>query len=276
MGVIAADFFHQGRCDLFITHLKSEHATFYQNLGDGLFTDITASLGLDAATRPFTGFGTGALDYDNDGALDIFLTNGDVQIDPEQERAGVSPPLRQRCLLFRNHGASQPEFVPLTGYDFLDVEAVGRGAAFGDLDNDGDVDIVVNNNHGPVRLLINEVGQQRHWVGLRIVDGPEGREFDVLGATVHLERSGRPTHSRRCATDGSYLSSSDPRIVFGLGDSSDTGIVRVRWPDGSEDVWEHLPADRYHTLWKAQAAASPPAAPSDAGTSKAPSESTRP
>lgn len=256
MGIIVADFFHAGRYDLFITHLKSEHATFYRNLGEGLFTDVTASLGLDAPTRAYTGFGTGAVDYDNDGALDIFLTNGDVQIDPEQDRAGILPPLRQPCLLFRNRGGSEPEFAVQRGYDFLDVEAIGRGAAFGDLDNDGDVDIVVNNNHGPVRLLLNDVGQDRHWLGLRIVDGPAGGEFDVVGATVQLARPGQPVAHRRCATDGSYLSSSDPRIVFGLGDSPATGTVRVRWPDGDEEEWENLAAGQYHLLRKSSTSGS--------------------
>lgn len=250
MGLIAADFFNQGRCDLFITHVKSEHATFYQNLGDGLFVDITASLGLDAPTRAYTGFGTGAVDYDNDGDLDIFLTNGGIQIDPEQERAGIAVPLRQPSLLFENVGESRPEFVPLRGFAFLKVEDVGRGAAFGDLDNDGDVDIVVNNNHGPARLLRNEVGQNAHWLGLRLLEGSPGAECDALGAVAELVRAGRPTLSRRCTTDGSYLSGSDARIVFGLGETTETGIVRVRWADGSKESWENLPCDGYHELRK--------------------------
>jgi hypothetical protein len=263
MGIVVADFFHEGRCDVFITHLKSEHATFYRNLGEGLFTDITASLGLDATTRAYTGFGAGAIDYDNDGALDIFLTNGGVQIDPAQVQAGILPPLRQRSLLFRNVNAERPEFVPVEGHAFLEVEEIGRGAAFGDLDNDGDADIVINNNHGPVRLLLNDVGQARHWLGLRTVDGPEGGEFDVFGAIVRLIRPGRPVESRRCATDGSYLVSSDPRILFGLGDSTDTGTVQVRWPDGSEEAWAGLAADRYHVLRKGKSAsANGSAAPS--------------
>lgn len=248
MGIIAADFFNQGRLDLFITHLKSEHATFFQNLGEGYFADVTAPLGLDAATRAYTGFGTGAIDYDNDGALDIFVTNGGVQIDLAQDEAGVAVPLRQRSLLFRNGGRSQLEFAAIEGFPFLDVEEVGRGAAFGDLDNDGDLDVIVNNNHGPARLLLNDVGQKKHWLGLRLVAGAAGAEFDVLGAVAQLERPGRPTLTRRCATDGSYLSSSDPRLIFGLGDSPESGTIRVRWPDGEEQVWENLPSDRYHIL----------------------------
>lgn len=251
MGIIAADFFNEGHSDLFITHLRTEHATFFRNLGNGMFMDITASLGLDAPTRPYTGFGTAAIDYDNDGALDIFITNGSVQINPEQEKSGIAPPLRQRSLLFHNVGTSGPEFVPLTDTPCLDVEEIGRGAAFGDLDQDGDVDIIVNNNHGPVRLLLNEAGQTNHWLGVRLVEGSKEAVFDALGAVAQLERSGSPTLTRRCATDGSYLSASDPRLIFGLGDSCETGTLHVRWPDGSSDRWEGLDCDRYHTLRKA-------------------------
>ena len=250
MGIIAADFFHHGEIDLFITHLKSEHATFYQNLGSGHFADITASLGLDATTRPYTGFGTGAIDFDNDSAFDIFITNGGVQIDPLQEQAGIAVPLRQRSLLLRNQGKVQPAFSPIEGCACLDVEETGRGAAFGDLDNDGDTDIVVNNNHGPVRLLLNEVQHSNHWLGLRLTDGPVGTEHHVIGAVAVLSRTNQPALTRRCATDGSYLSSSDPRLIFGLGASTETGVVRVRWPDGIEETWENLKCDQYHELRK--------------------------
>ena len=250
MGIVAADFFYHGGIDLFITHLKSEHATFYQNLGEGYFADMTASLGLDATTRPYTGFGTGALDFDNDGARDIFIANGGVQIDPDQERAGIAVPLRQRSLLFRNHGKHQPEFAPITGCACLDAEETGRGAAFGDLDNDGDTDILVNNNHGPARLLLNDVGQLNHWLGVRLTDGPEGAEYIVSGAIAELDRTDEPKLTCRSATDGSYLSSSDPRLIFGLGDSTETGVVRIRWPDGLEEIWENLNCDQYHELRK--------------------------
>lgn len=250
MGIIAADFFHHGQIDLFITHLKSEHATFYQNLGEGHFVDITANLGLDATTRPYTGFGTGAIDFDNDGASDIFITNGGVQIDPSQERAGIAVPLRQRSLLFHNIGENQPEFNLIQGCACLDHEETGRGAAFGDLDNDGDADILVSNNHGPPRLLLNDAGQLRHWLGVRLIDGADGSEYNVYGAVAELIRPNQPSLTRRCATDGSYLSSSDPRIIFGLGDSTETGVVRVRWPDAVVEEWDTLTCDEYHDLRK--------------------------
>ncbi len=248
MGLIAADFRNHGWNDLFITHLKNERSTFYRNLGDGQFVDETASLGLDAVSRPFTGFGTGAIDYDNDGWLDIFAANGEVKTIDEQVKAGIALPCRQRCLLLRSLGGSSLRFEPQTQGEFLEVEEVGRGAAFGDLDNDGDLDIVVTNCNGPVRLLINQVGQSRHWMGLRLVDGPPGRRRDVLGAEVRLERPDGPPLSRRCATDGSYLSSSDPRVLFGLGNGTTVSRVTVRWPDGLVEEWTGLSLDRYQEL----------------------------
>jgi len=248
MGVIAADFSRDGRDDLFITHLKTEHATYYRNLGKGNFADETARCDLDTPTRPFTGFGAGALDYDNDGFLDIFCTNGEVRLIEEQARAGVVLPLRQRCQLFHNLGGRRLRFQEMRRGDALNIEDVGRGAAFGDLDNDGDIDIVVTNNNGPARLLLNQVGQNKHWLGLRLVDGPPGRRHDALGAIATLERAGQPLLRRRCATDGSYCSSSDPRVLFGLGDATDTGVLRVQWPDGKTEEWRGLAVDRYHEL----------------------------
>ncbi|HEV3081898.1 MAG TPA: CRTAC1 family protein [Gemmataceae bacterium] len=248
MGVIAADFSLGGRDDLFITHLKNERATLYRNLGKGNFADETARCDLDAPTRPFTGFGTGALDYDNDGLLDIFCANGEVRLNEEQARAGVALPLRQRCQLFHNLGGGPLRFREICQGQALTVEDVGRGAAFGDLDNDGDIDIVVANNNGPVRLLLNQVGQDKHWLGLRLVDGPAGRRHDVLGGVATLERPGQAALRRRCATDGSYCSASDPRLLFGLGDSTEISLLRVQWPDGTMEEWTGLAADCYHEL----------------------------
>jgi hypothetical protein len=248
MGVIVADFTNGGRDDLFITHLHGEKSTFYRNLGKGLFADETARYGLDAPTRPFTGFGTGALDYDNDGFLDIFSVNGEVRILDEQVRAGVELPMRQRCQLFHNQGGNRLHFEEIRLGEALQVEEVGRGAAFGDLNNDGAIDIVVTNNNGPIRLLLNQVGQKHHWLGLRLVDGPPGRHRDVLGAIATIERPGQPTLRRRCATDGSYCSSSDPRVLFGLGDATAVSRVRVAWPDGLVEDWPGLAIDRYHEV----------------------------
>ena len=127
-------------------------------------------------------------------------------------------------------------------------EMVGAGSALFDYDRDGDLDIVLTNNAGPTRLLINDVGQDQHWLGLRLVDGPADARRDVLGAIVRVERPDAPILQRRSATDGSYLSSSDPRTLFGLGRYSQVTRVVVKWPDGREEVWRDLAVDQYHDL----------------------------
>lgn len=248
MGVILADFGNVGRDDLYITHLKGERGTLWRNRGQGQFMDMTPHSGLDAPSRPFTGFGTGALDYDNDGHLDIFCANGEVRAVDAQLALGYQPPLRQRCTLFRNRGETRLRFEEVRHGDALALEDVGRGAAFGDIDNDGDVDIVVTNNNGPARLLLNQVGQQQHWVGLRVVMEEAGVRRDALGAVITVERQGYPPLRRRCATDGSYCSSSDPRVHFGLGEATSIERVTVRWQDGREETWTGLTVDRYHVL----------------------------
>jgi hypothetical protein len=259
MGIIAADMRNCGLADLFVTHMMGERSTYFCNLGKGYFQDTTARFGLDAPTRQFTGFGTGALDFDNDGWLDIFAANGEIRVIPSQLAAGLAPPLRQRCQLFRNLGGSVPRFQEITDGDALHVEEVGRGAAFGDLDNDGDIDIVVANNNGPARVLINQVGQNKHWIGFRLLEpcakGPLGngqpaKYRDSFGAIATIYRSDLPPLSRRAGTDGSYLSSSDPRVLFGLGEKVDMERVVVQWPDGTREEWPGLVPNRYQDLKK--------------------------
>ena len=128
----------------------------------------------------------------------------------------------------------------------FELSEVSRGAVIGDVDNDGDTDVLVVNNSGPARLLVNQVGGERHWLGLRLL-GADGRR-DMLGARVAVHRAGLPVLVRRVRTDGSYASASDPRVLFGLGDSSSIDRVHVEWPDGSAEQWSDLPIDRYSTL----------------------------
>jgi hypothetical protein len=148
--------------------------------------------------------------------------------------------------LFRNTGAGQ--FVEMTsaaGPAFERAE-VSRGAAFGDLDNDGDTDIVVTNNKGPVRLLINQAGARHHWLQVRLQQA-SGERLG-LGARIGIERGGRPTLWRRVRTDGSYLSASDLRVHVGLGNTPAVDAVVVQWPDGERERWTEVPSDRLITL----------------------------
>ncbi|MEM7353701.1 MAG: CRTAC1 family protein [Acidobacteriota bacterium] len=255
MGVDAADFDGDGDEDIFLTHLERQTNTIYVNEGDGWFSDETLITGLGAASLPFTSFGTAWIDYDNDSWVDLLIANGAVQVIAEQVAAKDPFPLRQPNQLFRSLGRDAKggvRFTEVTGPagGAFAISEVSRGAAFGDLDNDGDTDVVITNNSGPVRLLRNEVGSKVAWLGLRLLDPALQR--DALGARVAVELPGRRTLWRRSRADGSFASANDPRVLVGLGaqPSQQVAEVRVVWPDGSIEVWRDLPTRRYTTLRK--------------------------
>ncbi|MEN3329599.1 MAG: enediyne biosynthesis protein [Acidobacteriota bacterium] len=243
MGVDAGDFDGNGTDDIFITHLMDETNTLYANLGEALFEDRTREAGLGMPGRRFTGFGTFFFDYDNDGWLDLFVANGAVQLLPELVRQKNPFPLGQPDQLFRNMGKGS--FVEIVDEPEFSLLEVGRGAAFGDVDNDGDTDFLVTNNNGPARLFLNQVGTRNHWLGLRLV-GKAGR--DMLGAQVDVVVDDNKKLRRRVRTDGSYLSANDPRVLVGLGAAARVKAVRVRWPNGAIEEWKELMVDRYTTL----------------------------
>jgi len=245
MGVDAGDFDGNGTDDIFITHLMEETNTLFTNLGKASFEDRTREAGLGMPGRRFTGFGTLFFDYDNDGWLDLLVVNGAVQLLPELMRKGDPFPLGQPKQLFRNQGDGNfVEVVDQAGPNFQLLE-VSRGAAFGDIDNDGDTDVLVTNNNGPVRLLLNELGNRNHWLGLRLVD-KTGR--DMLGASVEIVVTKNRILRRRVRTDGSYLSANDPRVLVGLGNVTRVEAVRVRWPDGTAVELKKPLLDRYTTV----------------------------
>ncbi len=247
MGVHAGDFDNDGDEDIFMTHLRRETNTLYKNDGEGFFEDVSIAVQLGPGSWEFTGFGTAWLDYDNDGWLDVLAVNGAVRV-----LDGVSGPypLHQKNQLFRNLEGKRFEEASSLATVF-ELSEVSRGAAFGDVDNDGDVDVLVANNSGPARLLINRVGQDRHWLGLRLIGIGGGRDTqarDMFGAWVGVVRSGRPTLWRRAGAGGSYASSHDPRVLVGLGDSPRVDRVRIRWPSGVVESWPVEGVDRYWTL----------------------------
>jgi hypothetical protein len=245
MGVDAGDFDGNGAEDIFVTHLMDETNTLYVNLGQTLFEDRTRESGLGMPGRRFTGFGTFFFDYDNDGWLDLFVANGAVQLLPDLARKKDPFPLGQPDQLFRNTGkGSFVEVVDEAG-PAMQLLEVGRGAAFGDVDNDGDTDVLVTNNNGPARLYLNELGSRNHWLGLRLI-GKSGR--DMLGAKVEIVVSKDRVLRRRVRTDGSYLSGNDPRVLAGLGAAQRVQLVRVRWPDGTREEFKDILVDKYTTL----------------------------
>jgi hypothetical protein len=260
MGVDAGDFDNDGDEDLFVTNLPGETNTLYVNDGSALFDDLTSRAGLAVPSLPHTGFGTAWFDFDNDSWLDLLVANGAVRIREGLARASDPFPLHERNQLFRNLGTGRFEEVTARAGAVFELSEVSRGAAFGDVDNDGDVDVLLTNNNGPTRLLINHVGQRNRWVGLRLVGGPrprpstssgrpepvEGR--DMLGARVGVFRNEGPPLWRRARADGSYASANDPRVLVGLGNAATVRRVRVIWPSGRVEEWTDIAVGRWITL----------------------------
>lgn len=245
MGLDAGDFDGDGDEDLFMTHLRQETNTLYVNDGQGWFEDESVVMGLANPSFSYTGFGTAWIDYDNDGWLDLLAVNGAVRKLPALVELDDPYPLHQTDQLFRNLGDGSYREVTGSAGSAFGVSLVSRGAAFGDLDQDGDPDVVVSNNAGPARVLLNEVGSRAGWIGLRLLTA-DGRR-DAYGARVEVELE-RPLW-RRVRADGSYASSNDPRVLVGLGTESGRSVtVRVIWPDGSEERFKGLSAGRYHEL----------------------------
>lgn len=242
MGATAGDFDNDGDEDIFVTNLTREGSTLYRNDGRGNFMDATQPFSLAQPSFLSTGFGAGWFDYDNDGRLDLFAANGAVTIIPRLK--GASYPFGQRNQLFHNEGASFRD-VAAAG-PALQLAEVSRGAAFGDVDNDGDVDVLVANNNGPARLLLNQTGARGHWLTVRLEGVTDNRLG--LGARVAVKLRGHEPLWRRAHTDGSYLSASDPRVHFGLGAATMIEAVIVQWPDGKTESWSGIKANSHLTL----------------------------
>jgi hypothetical protein len=246
MGVAAGDYDNDGDEDLLIAHLDGETNTLYRNLGGGTFVDATNELGLGSPSRGFTGFGAGWLDFDSDGVLDLFVANGAVKVIQSQQ---ASPfPFRQRNLLFRGQESGRFEEIGERAGAALELSEVSRGAAFGDVDNDGDVDVLISNCNGPARLLRND-SQAGGWLSLVAGTALSGRK---MGALVSVTTEDGRTSMRRLRTDGSYLSARDHRSYFGLGATpSAVAALEIEWPSGERVRLQQVPIDRA-IAWSAQ------------------------
>jgi hypothetical protein len=244
MGIDIADFNGDGNEDIFLTHLTREKSTLFVNRGGGYFEDRSVETGVAAPSIPFTGFGTVFFDYDNDGWLDIVAVNGAVHLIEELKSAQDPYPLQQSKQLFHNLGNGRFEETTASAGAVFQLAEVGRGLAAGDLDNDGSTDLVVSNNNGPLRVILNKAGGAKAWVGLRLLTGKR----DAYGAKVEIKRHAGPTLWRRVRADGSYLSAHDPRVLVGLGDAPQIDGLNVHWPDGRTESFPAPPLRRYTTL----------------------------
>ena len=234
MGVGIADVDGDGDEDLLVGNIEGESDSFFRN-GGGLLIDRTNAIGLARVSRGSTRFGLGWFDFDCDGRLDLFEANGRVN---RQERSYADDPYAEPDLLLA--GGADGRLEPV----LLDAPvATSRAAAFGDLDDDGGIDIVIVNKDGPATLLAN-VAERGNWIGFRVLDEAGA---DALHARVTITVGGveRVAVSRSAA---SYLASNDPRVHFGLGEAQEVSEVAVRWADGEERRFGQLEAGRYHEL----------------------------
>jgi hypothetical protein len=227
MGIAAGDLTHNGRIDLYNTTFSDDYKPLYRNDGDANFTDISYQMGIAEPSVPFLGWGDAFLDYDNDGWLDLIEANGHVYPQANTEPWGTS--FAQRPLLFHNVKGKLEVVAPVEGTGLAKI-GLGRGLAYGDLFNDGKIDVVINNMDGTPTLLRNVNKDTNHWVGMKLVGGPKSPR-DAVGATVYVKANGFRQRAD-VTSGGSFASTSDPRLHFGLGQATTIDAVEVHWPDG--------------------------------------------
>ena len=245
MGLAVGDYENNGHVDLVSTDFSDDYDVVYRNDGSGEFEDVSYQAGIAEPTIPFVGFGDGFLDYDNDGWKDLLFVNGHVYPDVDAQ-PGWGMSYAQRALLFHNLHNGKFELVPAVEGTGLAEVGVGRGVAFGDLFNNGKIDAVINNLDGPPMLLRNVNPDHHHWIGFRLVGGPKSPR-DAVGATVYVTAGGI-RQREDVLSGGSYLSSNDMRLHFGLADSAAIDEVEIHWPSGTTQKLSIKAVDRIYTV----------------------------
>ena len=253
MGIAVGDYDNSGQPSFFVTDFGDDYKVLFHNDGDANFTDVSYKVGVAQPTIPFVGWGDGFLDFDNDGWLDLFEVNGHVYPEAAQHDWGTS--WAERPLLFHNipdpRGKGRRfELVPAVEGSGLAVVTPGRGAAFGDLFNDGKTDIVINPIDGAPTILRNVSPDHNHWVELKLEGGPKTPR-DATCAVLYLEANGHRQRQDVLAS-GSYISANDRRPHFGLGESTDPGTVEIHWPSGKKERIKLPVADRIYTISEGQ------------------------
>jgi hypothetical protein len=250
MGLAVGDYRNNGLVDLLVTDFSDDYKALYRNDGEASFTETAGEAGLAEISVPFVGWGDGFIDYDNDGWKDVMMINGHVY--PQVDEHDWGNTFAERPLLFHNNHAGKFEYVPPVRGSGLATLTSGRGAAFGDLFNNGKIDLVINPIDGPPVLLKNVNPDQHHWVELKLVGGVDpatGKKSprDAIGATVYLNANGI-RQREDVMSGGSYISSNDQRPHFGLGDSTDAGTAEIHWPSGAKEAVKLPTADRIFTI----------------------------
>ena len=230
MGIAVGDYNRDGKVDFYISNFADDYNVLFRNEGNGVFSEVTYQAGLVESTIPFLGWGTGFLDFDNDGLLDLFVANGHVFPIIDKQNWGTT--WAQRPQLFRNLDGVKFQEVPPAPGSGLAAVIPARGAAFGDLFNDGNIDVVINNLDSAPTLLRNVVKNGNHWVTLKLIGGPKSPR-DAIGAKVFLTAGGARQRAD-VFSGGSYGSNSDPRVHFGLGSTTKVDKVEIYWPSGTK------------------------------------------
>jgi len=243
MGVALGDYLHTGHLSLFVTHFSEEYAALFRNDGGMSFTDVSFHAGVAAPTIPYVGWGTSFFDFDNDGWPDLFLVNGHVY--PQVDTLDVGARYREPKLLFLNRGDGTFRNISALVGPAIQIPQVSRGAAFGDLFNDGHVDIVVENLDGKPMILREEGGNHNHWIGFELA----GTKSNRLALNARIKAvAGDLTQIDEVRSGGSYLSQNDLRIHFGLGSHERLDRVDILWPSGKTETLTNLAADRFYAV----------------------------
>jgi hypothetical protein len=247
MGIAEGDYENNGLVSLFVDDFGDDYKVLYHNDGEASFSDVSYKAGVAQTTIPFVGWGDAFIDYDNDGWLDLFTVNGHVYPEVDQHDWGTT--FAERSLLFHNvpdKKGRRFEYIPPVKGTGLAVVTPARGAAFGDLFNDGKIDVVINPIDGPATLLRNVNQDHHHWVEMKLVGGPKSPR-DATCATVYLIANGMRMR-QDVQSSGSYISVNDPRPHFGLGDATDAGSAEIHWPSGAKETVKLPAVDRIYTI----------------------------
>ncbi|MCU1250193.1 MAG: ASPIC/UnbV domain protein [Edaphobacter sp.] len=244
MGIAFGDYRNNGLLDFYNTTFSDDYNPLYRNDGNANFTDVSYPMGIAEPTIPFLGWGTAFLDFDNDGWKDLVVANGHVY--PSVDRTNWGTTLAQRPLLFRNIEGKKFDLMPAVEGSGLANVYVGRGVAVGDLFNNGKLDVVINVLDGHPALLRNVSPDTHHWLEFKLIGGPKSPR-DAVGATVYVS-CGAQRQRGDVVSGGSYASTHDPRLHFGLGDATSVDMVEVHWPSGAKEKFSIGKTDQIVTL----------------------------